>query len=95
VIASTAPAIMEVRGDAALHFHPDDAMTLRDLMQRVLDNPEVAGRMRTKGRCRPDIYQWTPPLLFLYEAYRTWSRLRRGQRSQAQDTSTKKAARRG
>jgi glycosyltransferase involved in cell wall biosynthesis len=58
VIASTAPAIMEVCGDAALHFHPDDAMTLRDLMQRVLDNPEVAGEMRTKGRCRPDIYQW-------------------------------------
>jgi glycosyltransferase involved in cell wall biosynthesis len=58
VIASTAPAIMEVCGDAALHFHPDDAMTLRDLMQRVLDNPEVAGEMRIKGRCRPDIYQW-------------------------------------
>jgi len=58
VIASTAPAIMEVCGDAALHFHPDDAMTLRGLMQRVLDNPEVAGEMRTKGRCRPDIYQW-------------------------------------
>jgi len=58
VIASTAPAIMEVCGDAALHFHPDDAMTLRDLMQRVLDNPEVAGEMRTKGRCRPDIYRW-------------------------------------
>jgi glycosyltransferase involved in cell wall biosynthesis len=58
VIASTAPAIMEVCGDAALHFHPDDAMKLRDLMQRVLDNPEVAGEMRTKGRCRPDIYQW-------------------------------------
>jgi glycosyltransferase involved in cell wall biosynthesis len=58
VIASTAPAIMEVCGDAALHFHPDDAMTLRDLMQRVLDNPEVAGEMRRKGHCRPDIYQW-------------------------------------
>jgi glycosyltransferase involved in cell wall biosynthesis len=58
VIASTAPAIMEVCGDAALHFHPDDAMTLRDLMRRVLDEPEVAAVMRAKSKSRPDIYRW-------------------------------------
>lgn len=58
VIASTAGAIREVCGDAALHFHPDDAMTLRDLMRRLLDEPEVAAAMRAKGHGRPDMYQW-------------------------------------
>jgi glycosyltransferase involved in cell wall biosynthesis len=58
VIASTAAGIREVCGGAALHFHPDDAMTLRDLMRRVLDEPEVAAEMRAKGRSRPDVYRW-------------------------------------
>jgi glycosyltransferase involved in cell wall biosynthesis len=58
VIASTAGAIREVCGDAALHFHPDNAMALRDLMRRVLDEPEVAAVMRAKGHGRPDLYQW-------------------------------------
>jgi glycosyltransferase involved in cell wall biosynthesis len=58
VIASTAGAIREVCGDAALHFHPDDAMALTDLMRRVLDEPEVAAAMRAKGHGRPDMYQW-------------------------------------
>jgi glycosyltransferase involved in cell wall biosynthesis len=58
VIASTAGAIRETCGDAALHFHPDDAMTLRDLMRRVLDEPEVAAAMRAKGQARPEMYQW-------------------------------------
>jgi glycosyltransferase involved in cell wall biosynthesis len=58
VIASTAAGIREACGGAALHFHPDDAMTLRDLMRRVLDEPEVAAAMRAKGYARPDMYQW-------------------------------------
>jgi glycosyltransferase involved in cell wall biosynthesis len=58
VIASTAPGLREVCGDAALHFHPDDAITLRGLMQTVLDDPEVAEAMRSRGLGRPDMYQW-------------------------------------
>jgi hypothetical protein len=33
-------------------------MTLRDLMRRVLDEPEVAAAMRAKGYARPNMYQW-------------------------------------
>ena len=58
VIASTAGAVLEVCGDAALHFHPDDARMLADLMSRVLDDPEVAAAVRTRGFARPDKYQW-------------------------------------
>lgn len=58
VIASTAPGLMEVCGDAALHFHPDNAETLRDLMRRVLDNSDVTSTMRARGLSRPDRYRW-------------------------------------
>jgi glycosyltransferase involved in cell wall biosynthesis len=68
VIASTAPGIMEVCGDAALHFHPDNAELLRDLMRRVLDNPDVAAAMRTKGIRRPDRYRWDDTAAVFLEA---------------------------
>jgi glycosyltransferase involved in cell wall biosynthesis len=58
VIASTAGAVLEVCGDAALHFHPDHARTLRDLMSRILEDPDVAAEVRTRGLARPDRYQW-------------------------------------
>src|ERR1700722_6755863 len=58
VIASTAPGLMEVCGDAALHFHPDNAEMLQDLMRRVLDNPDITATMRARGLSRPDRYRW-------------------------------------
>jgi glycosyltransferase involved in cell wall biosynthesis len=58
VIASTAGAVLEVCGDAALHFHPDHARALRDLMRRILEDPDVAEEMRTRGLGRPDRSQW-------------------------------------
>jgi glycosyltransferase involved in cell wall biosynthesis len=68
VIASTSPGIMEVCGDAALHFHPDKAEMLQDLMRRVLDNPDVAALMRARGLKRPDIYRWDATAAVFIEA---------------------------
>ncbi len=68
VIASTAPGIMEVCGDAALHFHPDNSGMLQDLMRRVLDNPDVAATMRARGHCRPDMYRWDATAAVFVEA---------------------------
>jgi glycosyltransferase involved in cell wall biosynthesis len=68
VIASTAPGIMEVCGDAALHFHPDNSGMLQDLMRRVLDNPDVAATMRARGHCRPDMYRWDATAAVFIEA---------------------------
>lgn len=58
VLASTAPAVLEVCGGAALHFHPDDAEGLADLMRRMLDEPALAEELRTKGNSRPAKYRW-------------------------------------
>jgi glycosyltransferase involved in cell wall biosynthesis len=68
VIASTARGIMEVCGDAALHFHPDNAEMLQDLMRRVLDNPDVAAVMRTRGLTRPERYRWDATAAVFIEA---------------------------
>jgi glycosyltransferase involved in cell wall biosynthesis len=58
VIASTAQGVLEICGRAALHFPPDDAQKLAELMSRVLDQPEVAGELRERGLARPGRYQW-------------------------------------
>lgn len=68
VIASTAPGLMEVCGDAALHFDPDNAELLQDLMRRTLDNPDVAAAMRTRGLHRPDRYRWDATAAVFIEA---------------------------
>jgi glycosyltransferase involved in cell wall biosynthesis len=68
VIASTAPGIIEVCGDAALHFHPDNAEMLRDLMRRVLDSPDVAAVLRARGLSRPDRYRWDATAAVFVEA---------------------------
>ena len=68
VIASTAPALMEVCGNAALHFHPDDAGALKGLMRRILDQPEIADAMRAKGYERLGEYQWDSTAAVLMEA---------------------------
>jgi hypothetical protein len=59
---------MEVCGDAALHFHPDNAEMLRDLMRRVLDSPDVAAVMRARGLSRPDRYRWDATAAVFAEA---------------------------
>ncbi len=58
VLASTAPAVVEVCGGAALHFHPDDADGLATLMRRMLDEPELAHELRTRGNSRHDKFRW-------------------------------------
>jgi glycosyltransferase involved in cell wall biosynthesis len=58
VIASTAGGVLEICGRAALHFPPDDAAKLAELMSRVLDQPEVAGELRERGLARPGRYLW-------------------------------------
>jgi glycosyltransferase involved in cell wall biosynthesis len=59
VLASTAPAVLEVCGGAALHFHPDDAEGLASLMRKVIDGPGIAQDLRSKGYRRPEQYRWS------------------------------------
>ena len=58
VLASTTPAVIEVCGGAALHFHPDDAPALAKLMQRMIDEPGLRQELSAKGHTRPGRYKW-------------------------------------
>jgi glycosyltransferase involved in cell wall biosynthesis len=59
VLASTAPAVVEVCGGAALHFDPDDAIGLAALMARMLDEPALAQDLRQRGVSRSAQYRWS------------------------------------
>ena len=58
VIASTAGAVLEVCGDAALHFDPDNVYGLTDLMSRLIADKDIAATLRKRGLARPQKYQW-------------------------------------
>jgi glycosyltransferase involved in cell wall biosynthesis len=58
VLASTAGAVVEVCGGAALHFHPDDAGELERLMRQILDEPSIGAELRKRGLSRPGQYTW-------------------------------------
>ena len=59
VIASTADAVMEVCGGAALHFHPDDVAALTNLMTKILDQPRSVAISREMGLRRSSQFCWT------------------------------------
>jgi glycosyltransferase involved in cell wall biosynthesis len=58
VIASSAGAIPETCGDAALRFDCDDAAALRAAIEAVVDDPARRQRMRDLGRHRAAEYTW-------------------------------------
>ena len=58
VLASTAEALLEVCGDAALHFNPDDADALATLMQHVLERPSLRTLLRERGLKQHARYRW-------------------------------------
>ena len=58
VVASSAAAIPEVVGDAALILHPDDVYGMRLAVERVLDDPGVRARLVRKGQDRAAQFSW-------------------------------------
>jgi glycosyltransferase involved in cell wall biosynthesis len=59
VVGSTAPAIAEVTGDAAILVAPADPTALAQAIQRVLLDSAVAASLRQKGLRRASEYDWT------------------------------------
>jgi glycosyltransferase involved in cell wall biosynthesis len=58
VIASNAPAIPEVVGDAAILCDPLDAEGFAKAMLRVRDDAGLRGRLAEKGRARAALFTW-------------------------------------
>ncbi|MEW5736084.1 MAG: glycosyltransferase family 1 protein [Thermodesulfobacteriota bacterium] len=51
-------ALSEAAGDAALLFSPDDPAEMAAAMERVLSDPELAARLREKGKKRAGLFPW-------------------------------------
>ena len=58
VVASTAAALTEVGGDAALYAPAADAAALARAIGRALDEPETRRRLRTAGPARAALFSW-------------------------------------
>jgi glycosyltransferase involved in cell wall biosynthesis len=58
VLASTAAAVQEVCGDAALYFAPGRPADLAARLQRVLANPALRARLSAAGRERARAFSW-------------------------------------
>jgi glycosyltransferase involved in cell wall biosynthesis len=69
VVASTAGALPEVSGDAAILVGPNDRRALADAIQRVLTIPALSDDLRRRGLARARQFSWTDAAHTLREAY--------------------------
>ena len=58
VVASTAPAIREVCGDAALYFNPHEPAELAQRLREVFASPELCEQMAQRGLARAGCFSW-------------------------------------
>ena len=58
VVASTAPAIQEVAGDAALLVDAHDVKGMAEALHRVVDDPALGERLRAAGFDRASSFGW-------------------------------------
>lgn len=69
VACSNASSLPEVAGDAALLFDPRDERAIADAIQRLLGEPEVAGRLRAHGRERARLFTWERTARLTLDSY--------------------------
>jgi len=72
-IVSTAASLPEVAGEAALPVDPRSVAGLAESMERVLTNPELAGRLREVGRARSTLFSWDRTAVRTLEVYKSIS----------------------
>lgn len=70
VVASTADAVSEVMGGAALLAHPDDVGQWVDHLETVLRDASVAKRLVASGIERATHFQWDPVAIQYRDLYR-------------------------
>ena len=70
VVASTAPAVPEVAGGAALLVDPADTAGLAAALRRVITDPALAAALRRKGLARAGELTWDAAVSLAVTAYR-------------------------
>jgi glycosyltransferase involved in cell wall biosynthesis len=73
VACSTASAVPEVAGDAALYFDPRDVAQIAGAVVRVLEDPRLAERLAKAGRKRARGFSWRATAAGTLECFqRAW-----------------------
>jgi glycosyltransferase involved in cell wall biosynthesis len=72
VITSNTTSLGEVAGDAALLVDPHSPEEIRDAMNRVLHDEELAARMRKAGIARAEVFNWDGAADMLASKYRAY-----------------------
>ncbi len=67
VVVAKASALPEVCADGALYVDPTDPIALSDAVQSIVDNPEVAARLRASGLRRARDFSWRAMAERVYE----------------------------
>lgn len=70
VLASTAPAVLEVTGDAALHADPTDERDLADKIRHLDRETELRNRLVARGRERTRQFSWEQAARATLDVYR-------------------------
>jgi len=71
VVVSTAAALPEVCGEAAVQVAPDDARALAGALERLLDDPAERSRRSEAGRAHARRFRWDIVGAHLVEVYRS------------------------
>lgn len=58
VAASTAPALRESGGDAALYFDPSSVQAIAQALRRLIEEPMLRDELRSRGRARAARFGW-------------------------------------
>jgi len=66
VVASSSASMPEVCGDAVVYFDPRDAESLKGALDRVLNSPEVVGKLRASGLVQTERYNWDQSALAIW-----------------------------
>ncbi len=70
VVASSRGGIPEAAGDAAELVDPDDTGAVGRALERILDDPDHAGRLRQRGLDRATLFRWEHVAERVCEVYR-------------------------
>jgi glycosyltransferase involved in cell wall biosynthesis len=70
VITSNTTALPEVAGDAAILVDPLDTGAISEAMTKLLENGELAGSLRSRGRLRAKAFSWDRTAAMTLDVYR-------------------------
>jgi len=69
VACSNASSLPEVAGDGALLFEPDDESAIAVALQRLLEEPGLAERLRARGLARAREFSWERSARLTFDSY--------------------------